>query len=193
MTLEITIRAGAGGASVIPVPIAYLLDRVEFLVESGGVLVSRHEASQLLWPFRHLSEGQLQLLQRPLNFWAGPSTPEFGTGSNYPKSFYEMTAFQEKTFLLPLLENPFVTGRVFGGAIRSDCYVRCWFRGSSSFVLADGAPAPTLKSLNLIVTQDALTPSARNELGQRYASTSMDWRFFRPGFMSIKANLAPSQ
>ena len=60
-------------------------------------------------------------------------------------------------------------------------------------MLADGAPAPTLKSLNLIVTQDALTPSARNELGQRYASTSMDWRFFRPGFMSIKANLAPSQ
>ena len=159
MTLEITIRAGAGGAAIIPVPNAFLLDRVEFLCESGGVLVSRHEASQLLWPFRHISEAQLQLLQRPLNFWAGPGSYEFGSGSNYPKSFYEMTANQERTFLLPLLENPFVTCRVFGGAIRSDCYVRCWFRGSSAFSLADGAPAPTLKSLNLIVSQDALTPS----------------------------------
>ena len=68
MTLEITIRAGPTGVQIMSFPIAYILDRVEFLGQAGNVLVSRHEASQLCWPFRHTSETQLQLLQKPFNF-----------------------------------------------------------------------------------------------------------------------------
>ena len=71
-------------------------------------------------------------------------------------------ANEERVYYIPLLENPFVTGRVFGGALDADCYVRCWFKGPSSFLVTDPAGSPpSLKSLNLIVSQDVLTPSAR--------------------------------
>ena len=112
---------------------------------------------------------------------------------SYPATFYQLAPNEERTYYIPLLGNPFVTSRIFGGALGADCSVRCWFKGPSSFHLPDGAPPPSLKSLNLIVSQDALTPSARNELAQRYASTSQDFRYFRPGFMSVRANLAPGQ
>ena len=183
MTLEVTIRAGSAGVTVMPVPIVHILDRVEFLGQAGNVLISRHEASQLCWPFRHLNESQLQLHQKTFNFWCHPASSEHGPQTTYPATFVQLAAGEERVYYIPLLENPFVTCRVFGGAIAADCFVRCWFKGPSSFFIADptGSP-PSLKSLNLIVSQDALSPSARNELAQRYASQSMDFRFFRPGF-----------
>ena len=66
-------------------------------------------------------------------------------------------------------------------------------RGRVAFIADPAGSPPSLKSLNLIVSQDALSPSARNELAQRYASQSQDFRYFRPGFQSIRANLAPGQ
>ena len=194
MTLEITIRAGSTGVTLMPVPIAHILDRVEFLANAGNVLVSRHEASQLCWPFRHMSETQLQLLQKPFNFWAGPTSTEHGIHQNYPTTFTQLEPNEERVYHIPLLENPFVTARVFGGPLAADCYLRAWFKGPSSFYIVDptGSP-PSLTSLNLIVSQDALTPSARNDLAQRYTSQSMDFRYYRPGFQSIRANLAPGQ
>jgi hypothetical protein len=194
MTLEVTIRAGNTGVQIIPVPIAHILERVEFLAGAGNVLVSRHEASQLCWPFRHMNESQLQLHQKTFNFWCGPASTEHGPQPAYPTKFYQLAAGEERTYYIPLLENPFATCRVFGAAIAADCFVRCWFKGPSSFFVADPAGSPpSLKSLNLIVSQDALSPSARNELAQRYASQSMDWRYFRPSYQSVRANLAPGQ
>ena len=78
MTLEVTIRAGSAGVTIMPIPIAHILDRVEFLGNAGNVLISRHEASQLCHPFRHMSETQLHLLQKPFNFWAGAASTEYG-------------------------------------------------------------------------------------------------------------------
>ena len=76
MTLEVTIRADLQGYT-------YILDRVEFVASAGNVLVSCHESSQLLWPFRHISEAKLELLQKPMNFWAAPASTEFGTHGTY--------------------------------------------------------------------------------------------------------------
>ena len=68
MVIEMTIRAGSEGIVALPVPIVWVFDRIELLGESGATLISRHEPQQLISPLRHLSEAQLQLLQRPLNF-----------------------------------------------------------------------------------------------------------------------------
>ena len=67
------------GILQLPVPIVWLFDRIEVLAESGSTLVSRHEAFQLITPLRHLNDSQLQLLQRPLNYWTGWVYNEYGT------------------------------------------------------------------------------------------------------------------
>ena len=106
MTLEVTIRAGSAGVTVMPVPIVHILDRVEFLGQAGNVLISRHEASQLCWPFRHMSESQLSLLQKPMNFYAGHASTEFGTHQNYPTSFVQLAPGEERLYYIPFSKIP---------------------------------------------------------------------------------------
>ena len=68
-------------------------------------------------------------------------------------------------------------------------YFRIWFVGASRF---PNANIPTLNSLSVIVEQDHYAPHDRFQLHDRAISQSIDYRFGRPGFMSIVENLAPS-
>jgi hypothetical protein len=194
MVIELTIRAGSTGIVVMPVPIVWVFDRIELLGESGATLISRHEPQQLISPLRHLSEAQLQLLQRPLNFWSGRVATEYGTHGAYPQAqFMSMTPNQEKTFYVPITDCALTTNKIFCGGLRSDLYVRCWFRGPSAFLLDGAGTMPSLKTLNVILTQDALSPRERQQMMYRYQSESLDFRFQRPSFQSMRATLGPSQ
>ena len=195
MVIELTIRAGSEGIAAMPIPIVWLFDHIELLAESGATLISRHEPQQLISPLRHLSESQLQLLQRPLNFWASRTSTEYGTGgAAYPAAqFLTMTPNQEKTYYAPITDCVLATNKIFCGGLRSDLYLRCWFKGPSSFILSPTGTMPVLKSLNVILTQDALSPRERQQMMYRYQSESLDFRYQRPSFMSMRASMGPSQ
>ena len=194
MVIELTIRAGSLGIQQLPVPIVWVLDRLELIAESGSTIISRHEPQQLISPLRHLGEAQLQLLQRPLNFWAGRTFTEYGAGASYPQAqFMTMTPNQEKTFYIPVTDCALATNKIFCGGLRSDLYVRCWFRGPSAFILDPAGTMPVLKTLNVILTQDALSPRERQQMMYRYQSESLDFRYFAPRFQSMRASMGPSQ
>ena len=52
---------------------------------------------------------------------------------------------------------------------------------------------PTLKTMNLILTQQSLSPRDRAALAYRYQSESLDFRYGRPGVQVIRATMQPSQ
>ena len=190
--IELTIQAGSKGIQQLPVPIVWLFDRLEVLAESGSTLVSRHEAYQLITPLRHLNESQLQLLQRPLNMWTGWVYSEYGAQASYPTQFLTMAPGETRTFYVPLTDNVFATNKIFAGGLRSDLYFRCWFRGASAFILDPTGTPPALKNLNIILTQDSLSPRERQQMMYRYQSESLDFRFMRPSYQSLRATMAPS-
>ena len=102
-----------------------------------------------------------------------------------------MSPNETRTFYVPLTD-VLATNKIFGGGLRSDLYFRCWFKGSSAFVLDPASTAPALKNLNVILTQDSLSPRERQQMMYRYQSESLDFRFQRPSFQSLRATMAPS-
>ena len=104
-----------------------------------------------------------------------------------------MTPNQEKVYYVPITDCVLATNKIFAGGLRSDLYVRCWFRGPSSFILSPTGTMPALKTLNVILTQDALSPRERQQMMYRYQSESLDFRYQRPSFQSMRATLGPSQ
>ena len=185
-TLSFQVRAGSGGVTVMPIPFALALERVELLAESGNCLISRHESHQLLWPMRHLSQIAVDMLSGPMGFHSDHKAP------TTPASVISMAANTEETFFVPLIDCPLVTNHIYGGALKSDMYLRVWMRGPSGFYITNG-PVPTLRSMNLIITQQSLSPRDRAQLAYKYASESLDFRFQRPGVQVIRAALQPSQ
>ena len=187
-TLQFQVRSGEGGVSVMPVPFALALERVEVILESGNCLLSRHEATQLLWPMRHLSQVAVDMLAKPMGYFSDISA----TSGPYPGNVKEMTKNTEEVFYVPLFDCPLVTSQIFGGGLRSDLYVRVWFK-PNSFYVHDGTAPPTLKAMNLILSQQSLSPRDRAQLQYKYASESLDFRFGRPGVQVIRASMQPSQ
>ena len=187
-TLEFRVRSGEGGVSVMPVPFALALERVEVILESGNCLLSRHESTQLLWPMRHLSQVAIDMLAKPMGYFSDISA----TSGPYPGNVKEMVKNSEETFYVPLFDCPLVTNHVFGGGLKSDMYFRIWFRGPNAF-FTNGGPIPTLRSMNLIITQQSLSPRDRAQLAYKYASESLCFRFQRPGVQVIRAAMQPSQ
>ena len=187
MTLELRVKAGSGGCNEHPVPFLLAIERVETLLEAGNIMLSSHTAAQLMLPFRHLPQTALEMLQGPMGFHS-----DISPTAAYPQAVYSMAPNEENVYFCPLLENPLAANHVFGGALRSDTYLRVWFRGPSAFTSIDG-PVPTLKTMNLIVTQQSLSPRDRAALAYRYASESLDFRFGRPGVQCIRATMGPSQ
>ena len=153
-TLEFRVRAGSGGVTQMPCPFLLCLDRVELLCEAGNTVVSSHQATQLMHPFRHLPQVALDLLQKPMGFHSDVSA-----GAQYPLDVVTMQPDSEETFYIPLISDPLATNNVFAGAFRSDMYFRVWVK-PGAFIVSNG-PAPTLKSLNLILTQTSLSPRDR--------------------------------
>ena len=171
---------------MLPVPFLLAIERIEVLAEAGNVLVSSHTAQQLLHPFRHLPQTAIDMLQGPMNFYSN-----LASGAAYPQSVLGMSPDEEQTFYAPLLENPLAQNHIFGGGLRSDTYLRVWWR-PNAFLVPSG-PMPTLKSMSLILTQQSLSPRDRAALAYRYQSESLDFRFGRPGLQVIRATMGPSQ
>ena len=70
-------------------------------------------------------------------------------------------------------------------------YFRVWFK-SNAFLVNNG-PAPTLKSLNLIITQTSLSPRDRAAMAYKYQAESLDFRYQRPGYQIVRMTMGPSQ
>ena len=187
-TLEFRVRAGPSGVAVMPIPFAMALSQVELLAESGNCLISRHESQQLIWPLRHLPQVALDMLQGPCGFFSDITA----TAGSYPPKVVTMSANEEQTFYVPLIDCPLVTNHIYGGGLKSDMYLRCWFR-PNAFYIADGSAVPTLKSMNLILTQQSLSPRDRAQMAYKYASESLCFRFQRPGVQVVRATMQPSQ
>jgi hypothetical protein len=174
MTIALEIENNTGGTTFIPAgPLNVLLfDRVELMAEGGNTQVCRWEPGHLLWPMRHLN---------------GTSWDK-----NYMRAFITsgiLNGVAVETYI-PLLNEVFSRNEVFLGHLRSDMYLRIWFKGPSAL---NGGLPPTLKSLNLIVQQDHYAPEDRWRLQERASSQSLDYRQQRPGFQSIVETLGPSQ
>ena len=56
------------GVEQMPCPFTLAIERLEVLCEAGNTLVSSHQATQLMHPFRHLPQTALDLLQKPMGF-----------------------------------------------------------------------------------------------------------------------------
>ena len=72
-------------------------------------------------------------------------------------------------------------------------YIRVWMKGPSAFFINTGGPVPTLKSLNLILTQTSLSPRDRAAMTYKYQTESLDFRFQRPGYQIVRMTMGPSQ
>ena len=66
-------------------------------------------------------------------------------------------------------------------------------KGPSAFYIANNGPVPTLKSLNLILTQTSLSPRDRAAMAYKYQTESLDFRFQRPGYQIVRMTMGPSQ
>ena len=162
-----------------------LLDRVEILAEGGNQVVARFESSALMFPFRHVDA--LSYERYALGF-----------ESNIP-----LAPGSERTLFLPILQHPLSTNHVYGGSIRSDMYVRVWFRGPTALMSfnpsaspesdEENSSVPTLKSHNVVVTQDHVDEDARRFLQVRAQKERLDFRFQRPGYQSMTESLGPFQ
>ena len=82
---------------------------------------------------RHLSQIAVDMLAKPMGYFSDISE----TAGPYPTSVTEMKANEEQTFYVPLIDCALVTNHIFGGGLRSDLYLRVWFRGPSAFYVAD--------------------------------------------------------
>ena len=82
------------------------------------------------------------MLSGPMGFFSDISA----TAGPYPGNVIGMTANEEQTFYVPLIDRPLVTNHIFGGGLNSDMYMRVWFRGPTAFFVNDG-PVPTLRSM----------------------------------------------
>ena len=161
----------------LPAAIPYLFDRVEVLCEGGNVQLARYEPFQLWAPFRHVDGNTWDL-----NYKLAMTPVTGGILRKYipPTNFY-----------IPILGDCFCRNSAYLGHLKSDLFVRVWFKGPSAFTSLVGPP-PTLNSLSVIVEQDQHCPEERFKLHDRAISQSLDYRFGRPGFQSISENLAPN-
>jgi hypothetical protein len=160
----------------MPAAIPYLFDRVEVLCEGGNVQLARYEPFQLWAPFRHV-DGNTWDLNYKLAM-----TPVGGILQKYagPTTYY-----------IPILGDCFCRNSAYLGHLKSDLFVRVWFKGPSAFTSLVGPP-PTLNSLSVIVEQDQHCPEERFKLHERAISQSIDYRHGRPGFQSISETLSPN-
>jgi hypothetical protein len=164
---------------LMPAAIPYLFDRVEVLCEGGNVQLARWEPFQLWAPFRHV-DGNTWDLNYKLAM-----TPVGGilAKSSGPTTYY-----------IPILGDCFCRNSAYLGHLKSDLFIRVWFRGPSAFppVAFIGVSPPTLNSLSVIVEQDQHCPEERFKLHERAMTQSIDYRHGRPGFQSISENLSPN-
>jgi hypothetical protein len=176
VVIALEIENKTTSAITMPAGAPFLLDRVEMLAEGGNTQIARWEPFQLWTPFRHVEGTSWDLNWK----WGMTgSTPTLGVGA------------PANTYYIPILGCPFSRNEAFLGHLRSDLYIRVWFKGPSAFVsIPDGAPS--LNTLSCIIEQDAYAPAERQQLFDRAISSSLDYRFGRPGFQSIVETLAPS-
>ena len=185
VTLELKLSNDTAFPIVLPSNAYTLLDRVEVLAEGGNQVIARYESSALMFPFRHIDS--LSYERYALGF---ESKSELGPG-------------QERSLYLPILAHPLATNHVYGGSIKSDMYVRVWFRGTTALISFNPAQSPeleyanssipTLKSLNVVISQDHVDDEARRSLQSRALKERLDFRFQRPGFQSMTEQLNPNQ
>ena len=64
----------------MPCPFLLAIERVELLCEAGNTLVSSHQATQLMHPFRHLPQTAINLLQKPMGFFSDISATAVSAG-----------------------------------------------------------------------------------------------------------------
>ena len=127
-------------------------------------------------PLRHLPQTAIYMLSKPMGFYSD-------IGASYPVDVIGMPADSEETFYVPLISDPLASNHVFAGAFRSDMYFRVWVK-PGAFIVSNG-PAPTLKSLNLILTQTSLSPRDRALMAYKYQTESLDFRYQRPGYQIV--------
>jgi hypothetical protein len=178
VTLELKLSNDTPHSIVLPANGFTLLDRVEILAEGGNQVIARFESSALMFPFRHVNS--LSYERYALGF----------------ESSVALAAGREKTLYLPILQHPLSTNHIYGGAIKSDMYIRCWFRGTTALPSFNpgaspenndaNSSIPTLKSLNVVVTQDHVDED-------RAQKERLDFRFQRPGYQSMTETLGPHQ
>jgi len=175
--IALEVVNNTGGLVTMPKGIPFLFDRVEVLAEGGNVQIARWEPAQLWWPFRHVDGTSFTL-----NWLSGISqiNPTGLISGTPPKTYY-----------IPILGDVFARNEAYLGHLRSDLYFRVWFKGASAFRNLGNGP-PTLGRLSIIVEQDHWAPAERMQLHDRALSSSIDYRFGRPGFQSIVENLAPN-
>ena len=191
VTLELKLSNDTPHTIAMP-PNAYtMLDRVEVLAEGGNQVIARYESSALMFPFRHIDALSYE------RYAHGFESAGIGVLPGY------LVAAEERSLYLPILAHPLATNHVYGGAIKSDMYVRVWFRGTTAFpsfqpsvspeTQAANSSIPTLKSLNVVISQDHVDDEARRSLQSRALKERLDFRFQRPGYQSMTEQLNPSQ
>ena len=79
----------------MPCPFLLAIERVELLCEAGNTLVSSHQATQLMHPFRHLPQTAINLLQKPMGFFS-----DISATAVYPPDVVAMPPDSEE-FLFP--------------------------------------------------------------------------------------------
>ena len=67
----------------MPVPFLLALERVEMLCEVGNTLVSSHQATQLMHPFRFLPQTAIDMLQKPMGFFSDVTASELSAGRHW--------------------------------------------------------------------------------------------------------------
>jgi len=178
ITIHLQIENHDGIQVFLPAYTQFLFDRVEALADGGNNLIARWEPEQLLHPFRHVSQQALAHSWNP-GFHNEGVLPVGGVVDRF----------------IPLLSHPFVTSHVHGGALRSDSYIRLWFKGASAIFfgpIGEHTP-PTLKLAEIIVSANNMAPQDNMRLLKDYSMAPRDYRFGRPGLQSFTGSLHPSQ
>lgn len=176
MTLQLELENEGGVAVTIGggVRNVFLFDRIELVAEGGNTQIARWEPTQLVWPFRHVNGSS----------WDKNWTNAFGPT--------QIAAGAVGIILAPILNEVFSRNEAYLGHLRSDMYLRVWFKGASAFDWGFAGP-PKLRSLSAIIEQDGYAPEDRWRLHEQRLSQSVDYRFGRPGFQSVVENLGPNQ
>ena len=147
-----------------------LFDRIELWAESGSVLVQRWTADELATCLHYLSREAGERYVRT----AGAQTLAVGAS---------------RTVFVRLPFNIFESSHMNIGGLRSDLYVRCFFRGIESYATVDFL---TLDSLQVVASWLAKPPSVQRALVDRMRSQTLDYRYWASQVQKEVVTMAPS-